>query len=468
MSLKAYRHTSPQLGSPDDTSSRVVQAEAGWNWSICLTESGKIFGWFPFLATYETALTVRGDLEGPLPGNDEDDFQPYSESSSIPVMWGTVGSDIPLELPAIPSLSADDTWGPESVAWGDDLAIPRHASVEDHNRVVAVGAGDSFCAALKANGELWLYELKENEDPHTKTWRYVSCERHRDDGSDMPPFKLSHLSGPTVRHVSASFNSITSYSTTKAYSVKYAELSKTDPEFAIIDSPNAGLPVRKVVMGDYHTVACDHAGAAFAWGENTAGQLGRGEIGARNVGDLGKPAIIEFGRGDETTPKAKASQRYLGQLPDHQQRTTTGDFQPSFRTRRFVFDVAAGGWQSGALVVDMRDYCAGDVLPKLSSSSAETLSPPAGKDGAKSTEQGDQADGWQHDPTTGPRAWHTVHHESTETTPDDPSRALEGPPNQPRHPQGVPVRRGGLPFIRIGFAGRGAVRGGPGFNVPRP
>lgn len=280
--------------------------------------------------------------------------------------------------------------------------------------------------------------------------------------------KLPHLSGPSVRHVSASFNSITSYSTTKAYSIKYAELSKTTPVFTTIESPNPGLPVRKVVMGDYHTVACDHAGAAFAWGENTAGQLGRGEIGTRNVGNLVEPVIIEFGRGDERLPEAKASQRYLGQFPDHHQRTTTGDFKPKFRTRRFVFDVAAGGWQSGALVVDMRDYCATEaILPTASSASSEDHSSPDRTKDDRRPSEDRQADGPQQaGATTSNTAFHETAPES-EPSPESSGRVTERIPTPPQHPQGVPIRRGGLPFFRIGFAGRGAVRGGPGFNVPR-
>lgn len=269
-----------------------------------------------------------------------------------------------------------------------------------------------------------------------------------------------------MRHVSASFNSITSYSTTKAYSVKFAELSKQNPEFATIESPNAGLPVRKVVMGDYHAVACDHAGAAFAWGENTAGQLGRGDIGATTVGDLSKPAIIEFGRGDETMPDAKASQRYLGQSADQNQRESTGDFKPIFRTRRFVFDVAAGGWQSGALVVDMRDYCATDsILPNISSSWKQEHSPSL----SSKSEVGSVP------PARPQRQWMSasqqVPHDSateSETTPDNSGNTTEDPSEPPRPAHGVPIRRGGLPFIRIGFAGRGGVRGGPGTIVPRP
>lgn len=269
-----------------------------------------------------------------------------------------------------------------------------------------------------------------------------------------------------MSHVSASFNSITSYSTTKAYSVKFAELSKQNPEFATIESPNAGLPVRKVVMGDYHAVVCDHGGSAFAWGENTAGQLGRGEIGARNLGDLAKPAIIEFGRGDERMPEAKASQRYLGQFPDHNQRESTGNFKPNFRTRRFVFDVAAGGWQSGALVVDMRDYCARDrILPNVNSTSEEDRSPSeVTQDEAGIAPLAIPQRQWT---SASPQVLHGPATES-ETTPDNSGNTPERPTDPPHHPQDVPIRRGGLPFIRIGFAGRGAVRGGPGFNVPRP
>lgn len=278
------------------------------------------------------------------------------------------------------------------------------------------------------------------------------------------------MSGPTVRHVSAAFNSITSYSTTKAYTVKYAELSKEHPHFATIESPS-GLPVRKVVMGDYHAVACDHSGAAFAWGENTAGQLGRGEIGARNVGELAQPMVIEFGRGDEKVVDERPRQRYLGPFPDQAQRTSTGDFKPEFRTRRFVFDVAAGGWQSGALVVDMRDYCiAGNGVADAKSLSREN-SPgqDVTQDNSSSSSEETQVATPQMEATSSsqPLAHESVLHPTEIDMAQGNLDVSTENSLRPQHQQGIPIRRGGLPFVRIGFAGRGAVRGGPGFNIPR-
>lgn len=111
-----------------------------------------------------------------MEGDDEDNFQAYSEQTSIPVKWGEVGPEVPRELPAIPTLSAEDIFGLEKSCWGDDLSASKHAIIEDPNQVIAVGAGDNFCAALKANGELWSLEARENDDLHKCTWRYVgSC-----------------------------------------------------------------------------------------------------------------------------------------------------------------------------------------------------------------------------------------------------------------------------------------------------
>jgi hypothetical protein len=157
-----------------DASSELIQAEAGWNWSVCLSDSGKIFAWWPFLASYADTVTTDDQLQGPLEGDDEDNFQAYSEQTSIPVKWGEVGPEVPRELPNIPTLTSEDVYGPEQRIWGDDISTSWHTVIEDPNQVVAVGAGDNFCAALKANGELWSFELKENEDPRSKRWRYVS------------------------------------------------------------------------------------------------------------------------------------------------------------------------------------------------------------------------------------------------------------------------------------------------------
>lgn len=138
-----------------------------------MTNQGKIHAWWPFLATYHSTITPETELDGPLPGDDEDSFQPYSESSIIPVKRGTVGPEVPFELPPIPTLTETDVFGSDEQQWSDRLLDSNHPTIEDPLFVVAVGAGDGFCAALRANGELWVFELRENEAPSSKSWRYV-------------------------------------------------------------------------------------------------------------------------------------------------------------------------------------------------------------------------------------------------------------------------------------------------------
>lgn len=232
-------------------------------------------------------------------------------------------------------------------------------------------------------------------------------------------------------------------------------------------------------MGDYHTVACDHAGAAFAWGENTAGQLGRGEIGSRNVGVLNQPTVIAFGRGDEKNNKGRPQQRYLGEFSDRQLRTEANDFKPAFRNRRFVFDVAAGGWQSGALVVDMRDYCTtGDEASsrrrsREDATTADSISAqdPNAEVAEREIPKGEQTGAFSSDSAN--RS--VTENEATEagrTSPGLSRDSREGLYHQDHGDEqnsasGVPLRRGGLPFIRFGFAARGGLRGNGGSDIPR-
>ncbi|KAJ9105165.1 hypothetical protein QFC19_003625 [Naganishia cerealis] len=230
-------------------------------------------------------------------------------------------------------------------------------------------------------------------------------------------------------------------------------------------------------MGDYHSVACDHAGAAFAWGENTAGQLGRGEMGSRNVGDLSSPTLISFGRGDESPARNSVATSAKHMAADRIQRETNGDFKPAFKSRRFVFDVAAGGWQSGALVVDLQDYCLqmDEPLRAIQSSSqkADALDaedPPTADDNTY-TQQTPIATA-----IATPSNQQSAERVSDERNPSQnvDLTARQEEVSEPRqtdddliNPQmrGVPIR--GLQHIRIGYAGRGAVRGGRGFQIPR-
>lgn len=447
-----------------------------------MSNNGHIHGWWPFLATYDSTITPESELDGPLPGNDEDSFQPYSESSVIPVKRGTVGPEVPFELPPIPTLSETDVFGTDAQQWSDRLLRSNHPAIENPLCVVAVGAGDGFCAALRANGELWVFELKESEAPFSKSWRYVSrfsttiCKR---DGLTLyTHLKLPQLSGPDIRHVSASFNSITSYSVTKASSVKFVELSKANPEFTTVQSPS-GLPVRKVVMGDYHSVACDHTGAAFAWGENTAGQLGRGEMGSRGVGELNKPALISFGKGDESLGRRSSATTLAERIADRVQRDANGDFKPAYRTRRFVFDVAAGGWQSGALVVDLQDYClstantlaAKDTIANKRVDDVDTAEPSDTPGSPTESEPAAAIRSDQHSKTSSAaiaedQSSQSAFQDVTLAAQDDGTISkntdVDSPPTQ-----GVPILRDALRHIRIGYAGRGAVRGRSGMHISR-
>jgi SCF-associated factor 1 len=211
-----------------------------------------------------------------------------------------------------------------------------------------------------------------------------------------------------------------------------------------------GRSVTSVKTGDYHSLALTTEGSCYSWGENAAGQLGLGDdIATWSVREsihTDEPTLIRFGRGDEDTCLSK-------------ERDPVGDFFPSHSKRRFVFSIAAAGWHSGALVVDVEGGPRAVGEAEATTSRVDDRAAVAANDGAPSNsndiERSDQ---------TRPRDGQSA---TTRFMPfirfgHAAGRGLVARAESTQAPAepAEPARH--LPFIRIGFAGRGANRDGPG------
>jgi SCF-associated factor 1 len=95
--------------------------------------------------------------------------------------------------------------------------------------------------------------------------------------------------------------------------------------------------VISVVPGDYHYIALTSSGKVLTWGECDKGALG-----------LGDPRTLIPG-----TPGAYAVEGDL-QLPEVKVPTEVRfDHGTKIPKDRFCFSIAAAGWHSGALVIDL-------------------------------------------------------------------------------------------------------------------
>jgi SCF-associated factor 1 len=101
-----------------------------------------------------------------------------------------------------------------------------------------------------------------------------------------------------------------------------------------------------VVLGDYHNVALTSSGEVMTWGAYSAGALG-----------LGDPITLPLGTpGAFETEEARriAEEEHWGEPPAVEMPSKVR-FDHGLRRRkdRFCFAIAAAGWHTGALVMDL-------------------------------------------------------------------------------------------------------------------
>jgi SCF-associated factor 1 len=103
--------------------------------------------------------------------------------------------------------------------------------------------------------------------------------------------------------------------------------------------------VISVVIGDYHNAALTSDGKLLTWGAYSNGALG-----------LGDPAYMTPGEpGGFANQQAfqQAMQRFHGTPPDvHRPTEVRFDHEGSVK-KGFCFAIAAAGWHTGALVIDL-------------------------------------------------------------------------------------------------------------------
>ncbi|WWD16048.1 hypothetical protein CI109_100473 [Kwoniella shandongensis] len=424
---KAYHHTAPALTAPSSHGTtrnppHIAQLSTGWDHSAALASDGSIHVWFPFSQAYEAGLTPDDRLNGPIGVFTDSDGD---EDSSRALRWGTVGNDVVVTLPEIPERPVldthDDDWtdlGGEVVTgavkgpkmrkeledeWKDYESTRTAKDLAEGQKVVRIAGGLEFLIALRKNGEVWHTRVKER---HPITWQF-----------------LPYFSSPNITHITAQFESITTYATPTAHSsasaVYHSRLPHFSESFGETLQPDL-LPalqdkgVIQVALGDYHYAALTSRGEMYTWGQGGSGQLGLGGFGG--------------GRKDEPTRVV-----FKSEGDDDGQREGEEDF---------VFAITAGGWHTGALIL-------GDPKRKRPKT------------------------------TTGRTA------STTTTTSTGLNLSYADTGNSGGHsfmpgafPSGTTERRGGtipagsvtlprggirtMPFFRVGFAGRGAAVSGRG------
>ena len=207
--------------------------------------------------------------------------------------------------------------------------------------------------------------------------------------------------------------------------------------------------VISLALGDYHSAAMTEEGKLLTWGSYSDGALGLGDPAELPVGSPGgfeteaELRNVRNGRGRPTPTKVEypSEVRFDWGLPAG--------------SKKFVFSVAASGWHTGALVLDL------DENDELTSS-------------IKFDPIEDEEDAHSEPWARGPYPMPTIQGglEPYQAPPFNPHQGPMGgthpflPPPLDT-PETIPVThgpvrgpRGRRPFGRIGFAGRGMNRGG--------
>ena len=112
-----------------------------------------------------------------------------------------------------------------------------------------------------------------------------------------------------------------------------------------------------VVLGDYHNVALTSSGEVMTWGAYSAGALG-----------LGDPITLVPGTpgGFETEEIRRTAEEEQWGEPPAVEMPSKVRFDHGLRKQkdRFCFAIAAAGWHTGALVMDLEVR---GIMPKVSS-----------------------------------------------------------------------------------------------------
>ncbi|KLO11069.1 RCC1/BLIP-II protein [Schizopora paradoxa] len=396
----AFDRTSPE--------STIVQVECGWTYNCALTASGEIYVWWPFgpvlRQIYELKMHEM-DIERTKDAH-------ATDLGVIPcVTWDLEHN--PSRLPGLPRLPA--------------LEHPNlQTEAQTQIKIVKIAAMDNILIALTNVGHVLRFgEISDESSLAQGRWQYlpyfsdtIEIVKHRA-FSDTTEGNTG-LRSPTdvqITHISAHFNHFVAYSTGLDSIVLRGSTETQEDNFAEIIPELQYKSVISVVLGDYHSAALTENGKLYTWGAFSQGALG-----------LGDPKDIEVGQ-----PGGFSSQRHrdaarsglrAARVPDVAVPTEVRfDHESKKKKDRFCFAVAAAGWHTGALVID--------------------LDPDDDEEIAETEEEE------QEEPTQ------TMPGHYPEQDPNIPIPILHHGPGQ------VPLMpRVGLRPYRIGYAGRG--RGGPG------
>ncbi|KZP09892.1 RCC1/BLIP-II protein [Athelia psychrophila] len=294
-------------------------------------------------------------------------------------------------------------------------SLSASAESEDTVNLVKIAGFDNCLIGLTNHGHVLLFDqLASETSAKAGQWTYLPRFSEPERLKEHPTFSNAGQHSCEVSetmqitHISAHFRTFFAYSTghNSVVIMGDADTNASSTPNVIPELQNKG--VISVVLGDYHFGALTEDGKLLTWGQYSQGALG-----------LGDPASLEPGQpGGFSTDahRQMALSRRRGSPPEVTVPTAVRfDHQLKGKRDMFCFAATASGWHMGALVIDLETNKEED-------------------DDSESENQ------------------HMPGHFDTPPAPPASSRDVPLPGGHPSF--------AGLGF-RVGFAGRGMMRGGP-------
>ncbi|KAG9044453.1 hypothetical protein FS837_008126 [Tulasnella sp. UAMH 9824] len=464
--------TSPLIHGTGNSAEALVQVECGWGFVSMLNGSGMVYVFWPGTPGAEFRQAVD-NLNRTLDESGEHKASSIeAEHEDVIPCTSLAISVSPLALPPIPDdlpdLSSADPGSGSFEATVDASGKVVEAQHSDEGlRLVRIAAGDDFLVGLTNKGHVLAIDLwgggrtapegtgwlKEQWRTRRKPgWVYLPQYSEVEQVKENPVFASdTGVQPPTkmkITHIAAHFNSFTAYSVSKSTS-PHASLvllgkKDTDTTTQELTFPQTIYPsllqesIISLQLGDYHQAALASNGRLYTWGQFSDGALGLGDpvdlpLGA--PGGYTRQQDLDVARDGRrwATPQGVSDPSEV--RFDHlvKRDDQLGERKPS---KKFVVSVAASGWHTGALVIDL---------------DGDTAEENAGLKAKAAEENDDRAvfDSWYPPPVARPMpgGWphqlpstgvpHTSNQPSTEHDPHDPYSTFESPPFNP-HASGNP------------------------------
>ncbi|KIJ65618.1 hypothetical protein HYDPIDRAFT_110746 [Hydnomerulius pinastri MD-312] len=284
------------------------------------------------------------------------------------------------------------------------------SGIEDVDvRLIKIAALENHLVGLTNHGHVLKIVVESSVLATREGWEYLphfsESEKIKQHVKSAVP-RLQFPKGIQVTHISAQYQTFVAYSTGSSSVVLMGSNQTSAGSEPRILPALQNIDVISVVLGDYHFGALTSTGKLLTWGAYSRGALG-----------LGDPVKIEAGQpgGYLTEQLRQSAASHGGPFPPGVAEPTEVRFDHGEKRsrKRFCFAATSAGWHMGALVIDL------EPEPDDLDNEEDSVRMPGGF----------------------------------------PSRS--GPSNSPDFPHepgswGPPHMR----VFRVGFAGRGAMRGG--------